>query len=91
MKDYHTEITRDRETALCDAYECCQYTEETLQHMKETVKCFYEDLKKLSDELTLSVKDLYEDLKSFKIEVDEFTDNLVQVMELIEQAQKDDR
>lgn len=91
MKDYHTDVSRDRETALNDAYECCQYTEETLQQMKETSKYFYEDLKKLSDELTLSVKDLYEDLKSFKIEVDEFTDNLVQVMELIEQAQKDDR
>lgn len=91
MKDYHTDVTRDRETALNDAYECCQYTEETLQQMKETSNYFYEDLKKLSDELTLSVKDLYEDLKSFKTEVDEFTDNLVQVMKLIEQAQKDDR
>lgn len=90
MKDYHTDVTRDRETALNDAYECCQYTEETLQQMKETSSYFYEDLKKLSDELTLSVKDLYEDLKHFKTEVDEFTDNLVQVMELIEQAQKDE-
>ena len=91
MKDYHTDVSRDRETALNDAYECCQYTEETLQQMKETSKYFYKDLKRLSDELTLSVKDLYEDLKSFKIEVDEFTDSLVQLMELIEQAQKDDR
>ena len=91
MKDYHTDVTRDRETALNDAYECCQYTEETLQQMKETVKYFYEDLKKLSDELTLAVKDLHEDIKYFKTEVDEFADNLVQTMELIEQAQKDDR
>ena len=91
MKDYHTDVSRDRETALNDAYECCQYTEETLQQMKETSKYFYKDLKRLSDELTLSVKDLYEDMKSFRIEVDEFTDSLVQLMELIEQAQKDDR
>lgn len=90
MKDYHTDVTRDRETALNDAYECCQYTEETLQQMKETVKYFYEDLKKLSDELTLAVKDLHEDIKYFKTEVDEFADNLVQTMELIEQAQKDE-
>lgn len=91
MKDYHTDVSRDRETALNDAYECCQYTEETLQQMKKTSKYFYKDLKRLSDELTLSVKDLYEDMKSFRIEVDEFTDSLVQLMELIEQAQKDDR
>lgn len=91
MKDYHTDVTRDRETALKDAYECCQYTEETLQQMKETSKYFYEDLKKLSDELTLAVKDLHEDIKYFKTEVDEFADNLVQTMELIEQAQKDER
>lgn len=91
MKDYHTDVSRDRETALNDAYECCQYTEETLQQMKETSKYFYKDLKRFSDELTLSVKDLYEDMKSFRIEVDEFTDSLVQLMELIEQAQKDDR
>ena len=58
--------------------------------MKETVKYFYEDLKKLSDELTLAVKDLNEDIKYFKTEVDEFADNLVQTMELIEQAQKDE-
>lgn len=90
MKDYHTDVTRDRETALNDAYECCQYTEETLQQMKETVKYFCEDLKKLSDELTLAVKDLHEDIKYFKTEVDEFADNLVQTMELIEQAQKDE-
>ena len=58
--------------------------------MKETVKYFCEDLKKLSDELTLAVKDLNEDIKYFKTEVDEFADNLVQTMELIEQAQKDE-
>lgn len=91
MKDYHTDVSRDRETALNDAYECCQYTEETLQHMEETVKFFFEDLKRLSDEMTLAVKDLHEDIKYFKTEVDDFADNLVQTMELIEQAQKDER
>ena len=91
MKDYHTDVSRDRETALNDAYECCQYTEETLQHMEETVKFFFEDLKRLSDEMTLAVKDLHEDIKYFKTEVDEFAGNLVQTMELIEQAQKDER
>lgn len=38
MKDYHTDVTRDRETALNDAYECCEY-------LREAVKEVYEDLK----------------------------------------------
>lgn len=38
MKDYHTDVSRDRETALCDAYECCEY-------LREAVKEVYEDLK----------------------------------------------
>ena len=38
MKDYHTDVSRDRETALNDAYECCEY-------LREAVKEVYKDLK----------------------------------------------